>query len=281
MSDPGKLPSTGEHDKYGVEMFYASISKAKEIYEDNIIHDRTIRGYKTKGKRPDPTDEYNGKMPKEHVDLEATGYFKITQPDHDDTVSVKLRGPTHSNGNGSWYILGVTFYEGKPHFQKEIDHKDGNDDADPGDDAQSCGRIVDKWFGIKAITFNERSEDGEEGVRCQCFVDTGGITSDGKPANKWMKIFDALDTDDPIVEGVEVGDEDELQIQFRIDGCGKIEKKNSGGDNDDDNDKDNWNITPPKAENHRYVVNVCNNASHSPVNARFLSCRQIDSTVLE
>ena len=38
-----------------------------------------IRGYKTKGKRPDPTDEYNGKMPKEHVDLEATGYFKITQ----------------------------------------------------------------------------------------------------------------------------------------------------------------------------------------------------------
>ena len=24
MSDPGKLPSTGEHDKYGVEMFYAS-----------------------------------------------------------------------------------------------------------------------------------------------------------------------------------------------------------------------------------------------------------------
>ena len=41
MSDPGKLPSTGEHDKYGVEMFYPSISNAKEIYEDNIIHDRT------------------------------------------------------------------------------------------------------------------------------------------------------------------------------------------------------------------------------------------------
>ena len=40
---------------------------------------------------------------------------------HDDTISMKRRGPTHSDGNGSWYKIGVHF-NGKPFFGKEWEH---------------------------------------------------------------------------------------------------------------------------------------------------------------
>lgn len=238
------IPSTFV-DKYGVYQAYVTIHGGKEVFgtyevedkgdddvsEGDFGHKRGIRNYKNGS--TDPTDEWNAKMPKNYVNLEATAYFKISKPRHDDTISIKLRGPTHSNGNGSWYILGTTFYQGEPHFEKEYNHDKGNEAADTGNKTRSVGSIVDKWIGIKAITIT----DGKK-VHCQCYVDTEGLSDDGDPVNYWIKILDVMDSRKPILRGNQRKGGNSLQIQFRVDGCGK---KNS----------------------------------NSPIEAKFMSCRQI------
>jgi hypothetical protein len=239
-------------DRYGVYQLHPTIEGGKEafgIYEsknndNNILqnadfgHERGIRHYQSCD--TDPTDEWNAKMPKKHVNLEATAYFRISKPQHDDTISIKLRGPNHSDGYGSWYIIGTTFYQGKPHFQKEYNHDDGNEDVEIGNRTRSVGNIVDKWIGIKAITITEGRK-----VRCKCFVDIDGLINDA-PANIWVKTFDVLDGDRPILKGNQRKENDDnLQIQFRIDGCGRK--------NDDE-------------------LRI---RSNYPIDANFMSCRQV------
>lgn len=240
----GDIPGTYV-DKYGAYQLHPTIQGGKEVFgihevkdnDDNNLqnaefgHERGIRHYQSCD--TDPTDEWNAKMPKEHVNLEATAFFKISKVQHDDTISIKLRGPNHSNGNGSWYIIGTTFYQGDPHFQKEYNHDNGNEDAEIGTRTRSVGNIVDRWIGIKAITINEGRK-----VRCQCYIDIDGLAEDGTPANNWLRTFDVLDGNRPILEGNQRKGGNNLQIQFRIDGCGK--KK-----------------------------------GHSPILADFMSCRQV------
>ena len=86
---------------------------------------------------------------------------------HDDTISMKLRGPTHSDGNGSWYKIGVHF-NGKPFFGKEWEHSGREeDDLNTGDSIINVGKIVGKWVGVKVIyDLIERLEI----ITCNLFV---------------------------------------------------------------------------------------------------------------
>ena len=207
-------------DKLGVVIQFKTKDNGKEKYNEDFMHERGIRTYES-DKPDDPTDEYNLKLEKEHVDLETTGYFKIAKEMHDDTISMKLRGPTHSDGNGSWYKIGVHF-NGKPFFGKEWEHSGREeDDLATGDNSINVGKIIGKWVGIKAVTFNEE-KDGKKGVRCQCYIDGPyDNIGDVPPENQnWRKTFDVFDTDDPILKGNEKSGGDIMQIQFRIDVLG-------------------------------------------------------------
>ena len=248
-------------DKLGVVIQFKTKDNGKEMYSEDFMHERGIRHYES-DKPDDTTDEYNVKLDKEHVDLETTGYFKITKEMHDDTISMKLRGPTHSDGKGSWYKIGVHF-NGKPFFGKEWEHSGREeDDLNTGDNIINAGKIVGKWVGVKAVTFNEE-KNGKKGVRCQCYVDGPYDNIGDVPPEKqnWRKTFDVFDTADPILKGNEKGGGDTMQIQFRIDATG---------------DKDGDEMEPGATGDHKYDFNKCIKESHTAALAKFLSCRQID-----
>jgi hypothetical protein len=243
------IPNTMQ-DRYGVYQVHATKHGGEEVFckdgfsektkkIEDFLHERKVRNYEHKTPKHDPTDEWNANMNDNNPNLEATGYFKITDPRHDDAISIKLRGPEHKEKKhfGSWYIIGIEF-DGKKHFEKEYDHDDGNKKVTSVDgQSTDVGSIVDKWVGIKAITVNEGN-----GVRCTCYVDKGGLDSSGKPANQWTKIFDVLDNNNPIKKCNQLKGDGHIQIQFRIDACGKINGKN---------------------------------VTNSPIKAKYISCRQV------
>lgn len=224
-------PTTGT-DNFGVKKICETIPNGLEVYypKDKITKKNTknigddkwerkvgVRHFQSGGSAP--TDEWNVWIPKDHVDLEATGYFKISDVKEDDEMDVKIRGPNHQDGNGSWYKIGLEF-NGKPYFGKEWVHSGREDnDVDKGENTVNVGNVKNKWVGFKGITYNK---DG--GVRCQCWVDGPYDNIDNGPPNNWKKTFDVLDTHDPITKAnMKNPNIDKILIQFRIDNCGRSE----------------------------------------------------------
>jgi hypothetical protein len=192
--------------KQGGQEYYMpeNIDKDKwdnDYYHQNINRTRTIGGEKTS------SNDMHFK--KSIRDVEATGYFKFV--DGMDDVDVKLRGGHHSD-NGSDSARCYIFRINEQMFGKEFPHDSGNGYSwhKLKGKFEETGReyteeekvkfdldfnsLKGKWIGFKGITINE----GQDKVRCEMYIDTEGIDSNGNfdpERQNWRKWYSILDAD--------------------------------------------------------------------------------------
>ena len=165
----------------------------------------TIEGYKTRhyasGKPDDVTREANTANGCPFANYEVTGYFTIDNPDHDDTISFKMYGPSHDDGQGAWYISDLTFYAGQNLMGYEEPHPDTTMDIES---STSIGSIVGKKIGYKTVIWKSGA-----GANVQAWADKGdGI---------WVLIHEV---DSP--DGKHFTPDPEQKVQIRIDACPNI-----------------------------------------------------------
>ncbi len=161
----------------------------------------------------DGRSQWVADLPHCFVNIEVTGYLFIHGVENDgEEVSIKLRGGPHTDDNNDWgscYIIGIG-YDGSVNSQYEEPHPDNHDMAydevtsDPLD-----GDAIGKWFGIKAIVWEEGGED-----HIECWIDPGGLDGSGKPKNEWVLFWEA--TSDQFT-GECNGDGDNERAYFRMD----------------------------------------------------------------
>lgn len=115
------------------------------------------------------------------LNMEMTGYFKTNI----DEIAFKLRGGEHTDScPDCGCCIQVRATPGSGNFALECPH--------PKYDFKNIGtkfRIRDfrnRWVGVKAIVFNSGS-----GVKVLAYIDEGGITAAGKPANQWRLWYEA------------------------------------------------------------------------------------------
>ena len=133
--------------------------------------------------------------------MEITGYFTIDNPDHDDTISFKMYGPSHDDGQGAWYISDLTFYDGQNLMGYEEPHPDTTMDIES---TTKIGSIVGKKIGYKVVIWKSGA-----GANVQAWADKGdGI---------WILIHEV---DSP--DGKHFTPDPEQKVQIRIDACPNI-----------------------------------------------------------
>lgn len=72
----------------------------------------------------------------------------ITKIDHDDTVSMKMYGPHHNDGQGAWYINDITFNSGSFEGGWEQPHPNTTSGCEKGG---SIGKIVGRTVHLKSV----------------------------------------------------------------------------------------------------------------------------------
>ena len=72
----------------------------------------------------------------------------ITKIDHDDTVSMKMYGPQHQDGQGAWYINDITFNSGTFKGGWEKPHPNTTSGCEHGG---SIGKIVGRTVHLKSV----------------------------------------------------------------------------------------------------------------------------------
>ena len=159
---PDGPPPTGGSDKdqFGV----LKIHKDKPGGTTNTVFklEEKRRNYAS-GKPSEDSVEYTAtaKSKDQNSDVEATFYTKINsfKTNETDSISDKLTGPNHSDGNCCWVIpdfdilgkgSGKTLETEKPHPH--------NHSVNPKPLTAIGGSIVGKWFGHKAITYVKGGE---------------------------------------------------------------------------------------------------------------------------
>lgn len=165
----------------------------------------TIEGYKTRhyasGKPDDVTREANTANGCPFANFEVTGYFTIDNPDHDDTISFKMYGPSHDDGIGAWYISDLQFNSGKNLMGYEEPHPHTTMDIES---STGIGSIVGKKIGYKTVIWKSGS-----GANVQAWADKGdGI---------WTLI---QEVDSP--DGKHYTPDPDQKVQIRIDACPNI-----------------------------------------------------------
>jgi len=199
------------------------------------------------------------------LNLEATGYFKFVNGI--DDVAIKLRGGHHSGSkkddSARCYVFRVQG-DGENNFAKEYPHDGGNGYSHHKIHTNiPIGKreeLKGKWIGIKGIIWNNGNDD----VRCECWVDQHGINDKGEfepEIQKWELWYELVDKDGKFGENndkhktktVWTTLQKNSTVQFRVDG----EKKNMkyyAGDFDDEN------------------------GNHHPATFKFLSAREINES---
>jgi hypothetical protein len=204
-------------------------NKVKKIYLDSQeIRIETpkkrniqIRKYQTEsntnGKEEVPTTEYDllhdddqrvGKSGPEFIDQEVTGYFRFVENEFTKNekngrgtgLAIKLRGGLHPGGgemkkddikneSGKCYEFHFEYNGSNDQcLQKEYPHN--NYDKKPRDFEKrfELPSILGMWLGFKAVTINE-----DNGVKCEAYLDTGGLLDNNTPANNWRLWYSVLD----------------------------------------------------------------------------------------
>ncbi len=141
-------------DQFGIRKIHPD--KPGGRFETNFVGREFERHYAS-GKPSENSFEYNQKAASadKNSDVEVTFYEKINgfKTNEPDTVSVKLTGPDHQDGNCCWVIpefqtdggAGKTLETEKPHPT--------NHGVNPKPLSPLGGSLIGKWIGIKAITY--------------------------------------------------------------------------------------------------------------------------------
>ena len=152
-------------------------------------------------------------LPHCFVNLEVTGYLFIHDVDNNsEEVSIKVRGGPHTDDNNDWgscYIIGIG-YDGSVNSQYEEPHPNNHPmDFDEVTNDPLDGDAVGKWFGIKAICYEDGNHD-----KIECWIDPGGLDGSGKPKNEWVKFWETTSNQ---FTGECNGDGDNERVYFRMD----------------------------------------------------------------
>ena len=99
------------------------------------------------GKPNDVTHEWNvDNCPFSAYEFDAD--VTVNKIDHDDTVSMKMYGPQHDDGNRAWYVNDITFKSGSFHGGWEDPHPNGDYDCIKGG---SIGSIIGRTVHLKSV----------------------------------------------------------------------------------------------------------------------------------
>lgn len=155
---PGPTPS-GSKDKFGIIKIMKD--KAGGEFNEKFNLQEKRRNYQS-GKASEDSVEYTATASsKEHnSDVEATFYTHINsfKTNESDSISDKLTGPNHSDGNCCWVIPDFdTGGSAKKTLETEKPHPQ-NHSVNPKPLTSIGGSIVGKWFGHKAISYVKSGE---------------------------------------------------------------------------------------------------------------------------
>lgn len=192
-------PGAGNLFEDGVRMFYHKTGTPIEEFRFSSS--------------TDGRSQFVADLPHCFVNIEVTGYLFIDDVDNmGEEVSIKLRGGPHTDDDNDWgscYIIGIG-YDGSVNSQYEEPHPDNHPmDFDEVTDDPLDGSAVGKWFGIKAIVYEDGNHD-----HIECWIDPGGLEGGNTPANEWVKFWQ---TDSNQFTGQCNGDGDNERAYFRMD----------------------------------------------------------------
>jgi hypothetical protein len=71
-----------------------------------------------------------------------------------DNAGVKLRGGSHDDSNGGWYLAGINFDDGSAIFGKEYPHP-STEHFEPTEKGGKIGNIVGKRISFKGVVYND------------------------------------------------------------------------------------------------------------------------------
>jgi hypothetical protein len=149
----------GDKDQFGI----AKIHKDKPGGTTNTVFklEEKRRNYAS-GKASEDSVEYTAtaKSKEQNSDVEATFYTKINsfKTKEPDSISDKLTGPNHSDGNCCWVIPDfMTDGSASKTLETEKPHPK-NHSVNPKPLTSIGGSIVGKWFGHKAISYIKAGE---------------------------------------------------------------------------------------------------------------------------
>jgi hypothetical protein len=202
------MKNTAILNRAGIGSSYASDGTVNStLYQlTGRTQSMTIEGYKIRhyssGKPDDVTREANTANGCPFADMEITAYITINNPDHDDTISFKMYGPSHEDDIGQWYISDLSFFDGQNIFGYEEPHPHTFMDIN----GSSIGSIVGKKIGYKTVIWALPGG----GAHVQAWADKG----DGL----WVLL---QEMDNP--DGKEYSPDPDQKIQIRIDACPEIQ----------------------------------------------------------
>lgn len=197
------IGGTGGLDKFQVKEIYPTKDGGVEVYMAIITQDKGTEGdYYQELNRirhisGEETSSNDMHFLKGIVDVEATGYFKFVK--NMDDVDVKLRGGHHSGDGEPDSARCYIFRVNESGFGKEYPHDDGKGYSWtkppklPTEFNLDFGSLQGKWIGFKGITLNEGDK-----VRCEMWIDTDGVDSNGQfdqSRQNWRRWYNILDED--------------------------------------------------------------------------------------
>lgn len=182
--DGGTPTETGDKDQFGILMICPSAKDGK--VETNFKLEEKMRNYAS-GKKSEWSTEYTNVSSEVIQNQEVTIYEKINGFKNEaDTISLKLGGPPHKDGNRFWII---------PDFATDGNQKRTLEIEDPhpknkGINPKALAKfdsIIGKWFGYKGISY--QTDKGRH-VESWIHFPVNDIDNIANEQDKWQKYME-------------------------------------------------------------------------------------------
>lgn len=177
---------SGDLDKFGIVMIKPSAKGGRTEYDFKL--ESKQRNYAS-GKKSEWSCEYTNDSKKPIQNVEATVYEKINgfKTNEPDSISLKLGGPNHSDGNCCWVIpdymtdgsSGKTMEVESPHPK--------NHGVNPKPLVKIGGSLVGRWFGYKGIS--QQNKDGSRHVESWIHFPVTDIENVKAEQGNWRQYF--------------------------------------------------------------------------------------------
>ena len=192
----GGGPTGGNLDENGVLLMYKRLEGGKQVIDRDLpTGNGDLEGQGYVIDQRDDGVRYNIKG--DYANSFDIGLYANIDSDDDDEVSFKTYGGTHDKNNPKFcrcYDVGIQFDGRQVRLRTEHEHNanGGGPYVEVESKAINIGNITKKWVGFRFIGIHTGEGDSRE-TRLVTFVDTSGLTSDGKPLNRWSQIADWTD----------------------------------------------------------------------------------------
>ena len=210
---------TGQYDQFGLLKIYGD--KLPLSVNTKWIGVEKRRNYAS-GKKSEDSYEYTAtaKSKEQNSNIEVTLYTKINsfKTNEADSLSDKLTGPAHSDGNCCWVIPDfMSDGSAKKTLETEKPHPK-NHGVNPKPVTNIGGSIVGKWFGHKAITYVRAN--GRRYVESWIHFPVSDIDNISKEQDKWRQYVPTTELSNDYVKA------NGLLMTCRIDGVKKGDPPN-------------------------------------------------------